>query len=59
MGVPKHKISKSRGRKRRTHWKLETPQITRCPRCNEPVLPHRACSSCGYYRHRKVLAVAE
>jgi len=30
-----------------------------CPRCNEPVLPHRVCENCGFYRNRDALALAD
>ena len=55
MPVPKRKVSKTRKRKRRTHWKLESPGLSICPNCNEPMVPHRACPHCGYYKGRKVL----
>ncbi len=28
-----------------------------CSNCNNPVLPHRVCSVCGYYKGQKVLEV--
>ncbi|MBT4339828.1 MAG: 50S ribosomal protein L32 [Bacteroidetes bacterium] len=56
MAVPKRKISKQRGRKRRTHWKASTPQVSVCPQCNSPKLPYRACPSCGYYKDRPVIS---
>ncbi|MCD5383415.1 50S ribosomal protein L32 [candidate division WOR-3 bacterium] len=49
MPVPKRRHSKERGRKRRTHWKQEIPQMIRCPNCDELILPHRVCSKCHYY----------
>ena len=58
MAVPKSKVSKQRRDKRRSaHWKLETPNITACPNCNEYRLPHRACKACGTYKNREVVAV--
>ncbi len=60
MAVPRGKISRQRRDKRRSsHWKLALPGISKCPRCGEPVLSHRACKACGYYRDRKVVNVAE
>ena len=55
MAVPKKRTSKIKQRLRRTHFKAEAPNLSSCPRCNEPVLPHRVCASCGHYRGRKVL----
>lgn len=54
MAVPKQKISKARGRKRRTHYKTSAPTITLCPECQEPKLPHTACPECGTYKGRDV-----
>lgn len=55
MPLPKRKHSKTVQRLRRIHYKLEAPQPGVCPRCNEPVAPHNACASCGYYKGRQVL----
>jgi large subunit ribosomal protein L32 len=55
MAVPKKRTSKSRKRKRRTHWKLKSPNLVECPECDELILSHRACPSCGYYKGEKVL----
>lgn len=59
MAHPKHKISKARRDKRRTHKKLSMPNIILCPQCQEPRLPHRVCLSCGTYNGREVLAIKE
>jgi large subunit ribosomal protein L32 len=55
MPVPKRKTSKSRKKKRRTHWKLDERGLAKCPKCNEFVIPHRACPHCGYYKDAKVV----
>ncbi|MCX8044986.1 MAG: 50S ribosomal protein L32 [Desulfobacterota bacterium] len=57
MAVPKKKISKSRTRTRRAHHALTPANVGTCPQCNEPKLPHRACSKCGYYKGREVVAI--
>lgn len=60
MAVPKGKVSRQRRDKRRSsHWKLDLPNLSKCPKCGEPVLSHRACKACGTYRGRQVVAVAE
>ncbi len=59
MPNPKHKHSKSRRDKRRTHKKLASPGFVLCPQCREPKLPHHACLSCGTYKGREVVEVAE
>lgn len=55
MALPKRRISKTRKRKRRTHWKIDPPGLVECPKCSELIMPHRACPHCGYYKGRKVL----
>ncbi|MBM4378890.1 MAG: 50S ribosomal protein L32 [Deltaproteobacteria bacterium] len=59
MGVPKKRTSKMRrDRRRAANNKIKSPvQVTKCANCNEPVLPHRACSACGHYKGREVIAV--
>ena len=59
MGVPKKRTSKMRrNRRRAANSNLRVAvQVIQCPRCKEPVLPHRACKACGYYKGREVIAV--
>ena len=58
MAVPKKKVSRTRRDKRRSsHWKLDTPNIVACPKCNAYRLPHRACKACGTYKDREVITV--
>ena len=59
MALPKRRLSKTRGRKRRTHDRLPAPAISTCPNCLQPVQPHRVCPHCGRYRGRDVIAVEE
>lgn len=56
MALPKYRISKSRGRKRRAHYlRIELPNLSKCPKCGAPKLPHRVCPNCGYYKDKKVI----
>lgn len=58
MAVPKSKVSKARRDKRRSNvWKLDMPGLSKCPKCGEYTLPHRACKACGYYNGREVISV--
>jgi len=59
MAVPKRRTSKSKKRKRRTHYKAEAPTLNPCPKCGEPRKPHVACPNCGYYGGRKVLKIKD
>lgn len=55
MIVQQRRNSKTRGRKRRTHYKLEVPGMTVCPNCGELKLNHRVCGECGYYDGKQVI----
>ena len=57
--VPKRKISRTRGAKRRAHWALKTAQFVRCEQCGAPKRPHRVCLACGTYRGVQVIKVEE
>jgi large subunit ribosomal protein L32 len=59
MGVPKKRMSRQKRDQRRAHWKITAPNVSACPYCGEPVLPHRACPKCGQYRGKSVQKSAE
>ena len=59
MAVPKHKVSKAKRDKRRTHQKTAVPTTTTCPDCGEPIQPHHACPQCGTYKGRQVIDTKE
>ncbi len=59
MAVPKHKTSKSKRDKRRTHQKVDALNLSTCSQCGEVKLPHNACPSCGYYKGRPVVVSKE
>lgn len=59
MAVPKRKTSKTRKRKRRTHWKMSAPGLTRCSNCGQAKQPHSVCSNCGVYAGREVIKIEE
>ena len=54
MAVPFRKVSNTRGRKRRTHYKISENVTNICPNCGEAIRTHRVCTSCGYYKGKKV-----
>lgn len=56
MAVPKKKMSRMRTRQRKAQWKVARPTLSTCPQCKSPVLPHRACATCGTYNGREVVA---
>ncbi|HEX9121571.1 MAG: 50S ribosomal protein L32 [Acidobacteriia bacterium] len=59
MANPKRRHSKARTSTRRAHDFLTALSLSECPNCHEKKLPHRACSKCGYYKGREVLAIKE
>lgn len=59
MAVPKKRTSKQRKRKRRTHDKMPVANLSTCPNCGDPKLPHRACPTCGMYNGEQVVDVDE
>ena len=50
MPNPKHRHSKQRRNKRRTHDKALAPTTASCSNCGTTVQYHRVCPECGYYR---------
>ena len=55
MAVPKRRTSRSkRNMRRANHDKVVAINLVACPNCGEPVVPHRACGSCGFYKARDV-----
>jgi large subunit ribosomal protein L32 len=57
MPKVKHRHSKSRGRKRRTHDKLQPLSMAKCPQCSSPKKPHQVCLVCGYYKGVHVMKI--
>ncbi len=57
--VPKVRISKARGRRRSSHWKLEPKKLVTCPGCGAPKRPHHVCLSCGAYRGTQIIEIEE
>ena len=59
MAVPKKRTSKSRKGMRRAHDAVKKTQVSNCPVCKAPKMPHRVCPSCGFYKGREVLVQEE
>ena len=59
MGLPGHRRTSSHKRRRAAHFALSASAMTRCPKCDKPLRPHRACAFCGYYKGKQVLGKAE
>jgi large subunit ribosomal protein L32 len=58
MALPKRKHSKSRRDKRRSmNSKLFAANLSVCSNCKKPILPHRVCQHCGYYKGKPVVVI--
>lgn len=56
MPLPSFRSSRSKVRRRRSHHALKPVAVTKCSKCDAPILPHRACKACGAYADRSVKA---
>lgn len=58
MCIPKKRRSRMAVRRRRAaFYYRKAPNVSTCPHCHEPKLPHRVCPHCGYYNGREILAL--
>ncbi|HLF17584.1 MAG TPA: 50S ribosomal protein L32 [Candidatus Omnitrophota bacterium] len=59
MPNPKRQHSKRRSRLRRTHWKLRVASFSPCSHCGKPVIPHRVCPFCGFYKGKLIVEIKQ
>jgi large subunit ribosomal protein L32 len=59
MGVPNKRGTKSTRNQRRMHIFVKAPVLSLCQKCGKPVLSHRVCQNCGYYKGLEVINVLE
>lgn len=60
MAVPKRRTSTARKNKRRSSvWKMDAPTLVKCSNCGAYSVPHKVCSSCGYYNGKQVVSTEE
>lgn len=55
MPVPKRKRSRARRDKRKANWGIKPAAIGACANCQAPSSSHQVCSTCGFYKGRKVM----
>lgn len=56
MPNPKKKHTPMRRDMRRaSNSRLEAANISKCPNCGVPRLPHHVCPSCGFYNNELIL----
>ena len=56
MAVPFRKVSKTRKRMRRTHYKIEENGTTKCSNCSTIIRTHRVCQEFRFYKNKKVIS---
>ena len=56
-GVPKKRHTRSSREQRRMHHFLTSPVLSACKKCGKPLLPHRVCPACGFYKGKEVVNV--
>lgn len=60
MAVPKRRTSTARKNKRRSSvWKMDAPTLVKCSNCGAYTVPHKVCSSCGYYNGKQVVSTED
>jgi large subunit ribosomal protein L32 len=56
VAVPKRRLSSSkRNMRRANHDKVAAPNVVPCASCSAPMVPHRVCPGCGFYKGRAVV----
>lgn len=55
MPVPKRKVSKSRRDKRSANKGVDVKPFGSCSNCQAPAASHQVCSTCGFYKGRKIM----
>ena len=57
MAHPKRKHSNTRSRLRRANDHLVLKSRSQCAQCGAFILPHRVCTSCGFYKGKLVKVI--
>ncbi len=57
MGLPGKRRTKSSKLRRAAHFALKRVKLINCPKCHKPLMPHRVCAFCGYYRGQEVIKI--
>ncbi|MBU0598155.1 50S ribosomal protein L32 [Patescibacteria group bacterium] len=55
MSTQAKKRTKQQKRERASHFALTEKQLSTCPKCKKPILPHHVCKFCGFYKGLDVL----
>ena len=57
MAEPKKRLTHTRSGARRSHLFRKKIVLSRCPKCQEPIVPHLVCPLCGFYKNKDVYLV--
>ena len=41
----------------RANWKMSAPNLVKCSKCGELMMPHRVCKACGSYNKKEIIAM--
>ncbi|PWB38782.1 MAG: 50S ribosomal protein L32 [Parcubacteria group bacterium] len=55
MGTPTQRRTKASARRRASHFAIKKQALVKCSNCGQALLPHRACSKCGYFKGKKTV----
>jgi len=55
MAEPKKRLTSARSGNRRSHLAAKPIKLSKCAKCNEPIIPHRVCKVCGTYKGKDIL----
>lgn len=54
-GEPKRRHSRQRKGKRRASISLAIPNAVVCPNCQNMMIAHSVCKTCGFYRGKEII----
>lgn len=55
MAEPKKRLTSTRSGNRKSHLAAKAASLNNCSKCKAPVMPHRVCANCGFYKGNDVL----
>jgi len=55
MAMPKKRMTSARTGARRSHLFLKANNLSLCPQCKQPIMPHRVCPYCGTYKGEQII----
>ncbi len=58
MALPKQRHTRHRRDRARKQYDVQLVNTQECPKCKAPVLSHRVCPACGFYKGREVVKMA-